>query len=628
MRIHWSTRCGGLLLAMACAGVTALAEITPDHRKELTQLVKDVGKVGGMAKKKEFDEAEKALTAAEEKIKSIAESAAVKEEDKAFTGAHTAIAKARKVLDAAKAKAEGRKPEPTNKAVSFVKDVAPIISDNCLGCHGANNPRANLRLDTFAYWRQGGRNGAIAIPGAADQSLILGRLMTTDAALRMPKDEDPLDPKELQTIAAWINQGARFDGDNEQMTLGDLTAAAALKTFTYPKPKGTETVKFTRDIAPFMANLCGNCHSAQRKSGGLSLVSYFDLMQGGESGEVIIPGDKENSRLFRLVGGLENPRMPQGQGRITRKNYNDLVKWFEEGNTFDGTDPRTPLATFVRSDEEMARERFDRMTDEERQKLRRERTEEQWRKALTKETMNRVENDDLLIVGNVAPERLSQVETWAKEQLAVLRKNFRPGDGPLWKGRLAVFVVKDRFSYDEFNLAINGREAPKELTGHSVVTTADEDAYICLLDVGDEVSTSSSGLRANLIDHLTGAFVRRGGGNVPEWLVRGTGLFYALQQSPGNAFIKNLPDAAAPIAGSVPRPEDVFADGTFSPGVIGPVGLTLVQFLLENGGPGKLSQFAGALRQGQSVADAAQGVYGADLPTLAQRYLSTLKSKR
>jgi len=627
MRTFWSTRCIGAVLAVGVLAVAALAEVTPEHRKELSQVVKDVAKVSGMVKKKEFSDAEKALTAAEEKIMAIATSAAVKEDDKAFNSARTAIAKARKTLDVAKAKADGRKPD-SKKAISFVKDVAPIISDNCLGCHGENNPRANLRLDTFAYMAQGGRNGPIAVAGAAANSLIMGRLMTMEAEARMPKGKDPLDENEIETIAVWINQGARFDGDNETTALPDLTAAAALKSFTYPKPKGTETVSFTRDIAPFMANLCGNCHSAQRKSGGLSLVSYFDLMQGGESGEVIIPGDKENSRLYRLVGGLENPRMPQGQGRITRKNYNDLTTWFKEGNTFDGTDPRTPLATYIRSDEELAREKFDKMTDEQRRKLRVERTESQWRKALSKEFMNRVEDADLLIVGNVAPDRLPQVQTWAKEQLGVLRKNFRPGEGPLWKGRLAVFVLKDRFSYDEFNLAINSREAPKELTGHSVVTTADEDAYVCLLDVGDEISTSSPGLRANLIDHLTGAFVRRGGGNVPEWLIRGAGLVYALQQSPGNAFIKNLPGDAVNIAASVPRPEDVFADGTFSPGVIGPIGMTLVEFLMTNGGAPKFSQFVGALRQGQSVADAARAVYGTDLPSLAENYLSSLKRKR
>ena len=65
------------------------------------------------------------------------------------------------------------------------------------------------------------------------------------------------------------------------------------------------------------------------------------LLYRGDSGRVVLPGNLEGSRLFRLVGGLENPRMPQGQARITRKNYEDLKKWFEEGNVYDGDDPRT-----------------------------------------------------------------------------------------------------------------------------------------------------------------------------------------------------------------------------------------------------------------------------------------------
>jgi hypothetical protein len=360
----------------------------------------------------------------------------------------------------------------------------------------------------------------------------------------------------------------------------------------------------------------------------LSLVSYFDLMQGGESGEVIIPGDKENSRLFRLVGGLELPRMPQGQARITRKNYNDLVKWFEEGNTFDGTDPRTPLATYVRSDEEVARDQFAGMTDEQRRRMREDRTAEQWKKAFPKEQMNRVDDNDLIIAGNVSPERLATVQGWAKEHLALLRKTFRPAEGAIWKGRLSLLVLKDRFAYDEFNLSVDGREAPKEMTGHSVVTANDEDAYVAVQDVGDEASTDSPGLQVNVIDHLTGAFLKRGGAQVPAWMVRGAGLAMASRQAPANPYLKVLPNEAAALAGSVPNPEDIFAEGTFSPGTVGAVGLSLVEFLMDKGGAPKFGQFAAALVEGRSTADAAKGVYGMDLPSLAQAYLAAQKRKR
>jgi hypothetical protein len=376
-----------------------------------------------------------------------------------------------------------------------------------------------------------------------------------------------------------------------------------------------------------MANLCGGCHSAQRKSGGLSLVSYFDMMQGGESGEVVVPGSMD-SRLFRLTGGKELPRMPANQSRLTRKNYEDMVTWFKEGNTFDGDDPRTPLASYVRSDAELTREKFAKYSEEDRRKLRDERIDEQWKKTFPKDAMNRVEGTEIVVVGNADKERLQQVADWGQSHLANVRKSFRPGDGPLWGGRLAVFLLKDRFSYNEFSLTINGREAPKEMTGHSVVTTSDEDAYIVLQDVGDEVSAKSPGLQVNLIDHLTGAYLKRGGATVPDWLARGMGLALAHKEIPGNQYLKLLPAEAAQLAGSIPQPEDVFNDATFSPATLPAVGLSLVDFLIEAGGMPKLSQFVEVIRQGQPVGEAGKAVYGADLPTLAQGYFTALRRRR
>jgi hypothetical protein len=443
----------------------------------------------------------------------------------------------------------------------------------------------------------------------------------------MPQGEDALPADEINAIALWITQGARFDGHSETATLDEVSSNVALRNFEYPKPKGTEKVSFTRDIAPFVANLCGNCHSAQRKSGGLSLVSYFDMMQGGDSGEVIIPGDKEKSRLFRLVGGLENPRMPQGQARITRKNYDDLVKWFEEGNTFDGQNPRTPLRTYVRSDDELAREKFAKMTPEERKKMRDDRTNELWKKALSKETMNKVDDAEFLVVGNVSQDRLAEVQKWATAQLESLKKGFRPVDSPAWKGRLAIFVIKDRFGYDEFNLTNNNRQAPKELTGHSVVTANDEDAYIVLQDTGDDATSTSPGLHVAVIDHVTGAFLKRGGAGVPEWLARGMGLAMAAKENPGNEYLKGLPAEAYSVAGSVPSPEDIFTDGSFSPATIPSVGLSLVDFLVNAGGPQRFAQFVGAVRSGSTVAQSAKAAYNADLPTLARQYFATAKKK-
>src|SRR5262245_42025294 len=119
-----------LALAVITAGsvgfaVVAWAELTPEHRKSISEVAKEVGKVSAIVRKKEFDEADKALKDAEDKLKAIATEAGVKEDDRAFTSVNTAITKARKTLDLARDKASGKKPEQ-KKAVSFAKDVAPI----------------------------------------------------------------------------------------------------------------------------------------------------------------------------------------------------------------------------------------------------------------------------------------------------------------------------------------------------------------------------------------------------------------------------------------------------------------------------------------------------------------------
>ena len=622
-----------LLLTLALVALIGLArslsaDVTADQRKELTDLKRDLGKVTSLLRDKQFDEADKLLNDAEQKVNSIAQAAMVQPTDRSMQGLAALIQRQRDALAKARARVPGA--QAAGGGVSFSKDVAPIINDKCLGCHGQNNPRANLSLATFAGWKRGGQSGPLAVAGNTNASRLMARLRASDPAQRMPRDADPLTADELQTISNWINQGARFDGKTERDTLADLIAAADLAddpTIIIPKPTGSETVSFTRDIAPFMANLCGGCHSRARKSGGLCLETFYDLMRGGDSGRVVLPGNLEGSRLFRLVGGLENPRMPQGQARITRKNYEDLKKWFEEGNVYDGDDPRTPLRQFVRSEADVEADRFASMSVDEINKFRIDRTDGQMKRALPNEASNTLQSEEFYLIGNVGAERLRQVDEWAQAHVATLRKSFSGGAGQAWKGRLAIFVLKDRFSYDEFNLVVNGREAPKEMTGHSVVTASYEDAYIALQDVGDNGSAESPALRVNLIDHLTGAYFKRGGGQLPDWVLRGTGLALAAQAMPADPYLRTLDGVAAQQVVTLNQPQDVFANGTFSPGTIGPVGYSLVNYMLSAGGGAKYAQFVRGLQGGQDVVSAVRTVYNTDLAALARGYVSTVSKK-
>jgi hypothetical protein len=264
------------------------------------------------------------------------------------------------------------------------------------------------------------------------------------------------------------------------------------------------------------------------------------------------------------------------------------------------------------------------MSAEEMNAFRIERTDGQFKRALPNDSSNSLKGDQFYLVGNVGAERLRQVDEWSQAHAAELNKVFSGGDGQMWRGRLAIFVLKDRFSYDEFNLVINGREAPREVTGHSVVNSTFEDAYVVLQDVGDEATNDSSALRVNLIDHLTGAYLKRSGANLPDWVIRGTGLALAAKALPGDPYLRQLPLIAKQNVAVLNRPEDVFANGTFSPGTIGPVGYSLVDYMLDEGGSARFAQFIKALESGQDAAAAVRGVYNSDLPGLARGFARSL----
>lgn len=611
-----------------CPNASVRAQTT-EQRKELQELKKELGSVSGMIRKKEFEQAKALYDQADAKLTEIATAVGVPKSDKKLMGVDAMIEKGRESLEIAWARAENR---PPKLGPSFTEVIAPIVQGKCVNCHGGANPRAQLNLSTFAGWKVGGRSGALLVPGNANRSLLIGKLTTPNDQQRMPQNAPALSPEEITVIGKWINQGALYDGDQDTTLLADLSkpgGGTPDATVVIPKPTGSETVSFTKDVAPFMANLCVRCHNSNRQSGGLSLETFYDMMKGGDSGRVVLPGNVEGSRLFRLTGGLDLPRMPaDNQVRITRKNYEDLKKWFEEGNAFDGDNPRTPLRQYADAALLAAGDQFTNMSAEEFSAYRRTRTEELFKKATPNDAGRFNESTEILVYGNASAERLAQVNTWAQDHLKNLKSAFGGGAGLAWKGRLAIFVFADRFGYDEFNQVNNSRRAPKEMTGHSVVTPNYSDAYICLQDTGDEATHESGGLQVAVLEHMTAAYLQRDGAQVPDWAVRGSGLAMAGAVLRGNVYLRDLDAIAAESVKAVLNPADLFADGTFSPATAGAVGYALVKYMVENGGLPKFGQFLTALKGGQSAAQAVRGVYNADLNALGQGFLGSLRKGR
>lgn len=94
---------------------------------------------------------------------------------------------------------------PAAGAVTFEEDVRPILKTHCFQCHGEDGTRkGNLDLRLRRFVVKGGKSGAAIVPGAAGGSLLLKKIRAGE----MPKGKNPLSKREIETIEAWVLNGA------------------------------------------------------------------------------------------------------------------------------------------------------------------------------------------------------------------------------------------------------------------------------------------------------------------------------------------------------------------------------------------------------------------------------------
>ncbi|MCH7721584.1 MAG: hypothetical protein IH988_11465, partial [Planctomycetes bacterium] len=103
------------------------------------------------------------------------------------------------------------------------------------------------------------------------------------------------------------------------------TMAAAAETA--PEAK----ITYQDHILPIFTDRCLGCHNPDKAKAGLVLDSYDALRQGGGSGEVVIPGSPDDSRLYRLIAHLEEPFMPLKESKLDDAAISLIRRWIEGG---------------------------------------------------------------------------------------------------------------------------------------------------------------------------------------------------------------------------------------------------------------------------------------------------------
>ncbi len=93
--------------------------------------------------------------------------------------------------------------------VDYLREVKPVLTEQCVSCHGPDRPKGGLRLDTAAAALRGGERGPAFVPGKPSESLAL-RLAEGphDDIERMPYKKPPLAPEQVAVLRRWVAAGA------------------------------------------------------------------------------------------------------------------------------------------------------------------------------------------------------------------------------------------------------------------------------------------------------------------------------------------------------------------------------------------------------------------------------------
>ena len=86
-------------------------------------------------------------------------------------------------------------------------EVKPLLDSRCVNCHGPDEQKGGLRLDSREAILKGGDNGPVVVPGDPAKSLIVQAVTHVRNALKMPPKEK-LTPKDIAMLERWIRDGA------------------------------------------------------------------------------------------------------------------------------------------------------------------------------------------------------------------------------------------------------------------------------------------------------------------------------------------------------------------------------------------------------------------------------------
>jgi len=96
---------------------------------------------------------------------------------------------------------------------------------------------------------------------------------------------------------------------------------------------------FEKSVRLILATRCFECHGPEKHKAGLRLDSRATMVQGGESGPAMMPGNAKDSLLVKAIHYDDTPKMPP-TGKLTDAEIAALTEWIRQGAPW----PETTIA--------------------------------------------------------------------------------------------------------------------------------------------------------------------------------------------------------------------------------------------------------------------------------------------
>ncbi|MCA9135831.1 MAG: hypothetical protein KDB00_03705 [Planctomycetales bacterium] len=255
------------------------------------------------------------------------------------------------------------------ETVSFSFDIAPLLVENCGGCHiDAMQVRGGLRMDTFVQMMRGGDSGAIITPGRGESSLLVKKLRgTATDGERMPAGgRPPLSDASIMLISKWIDEGATIDAsENQPVKVISRLAWASRASSAELSAKRAETANQNLKLANPAATMSE------------AVTDHFRVIGAGSEQTMELVGQIAEKHL-KIAKSVARPKPSQDaedyfRGRATiyvmpkRYEYSEFAKMVEQRSVpadwaahwiFDGIDAYTATVATESEEQEVIESRL------------------------------------------------------------------------------------------------------------------------------------------------------------------------------------------------------------------------------------------------------------------------------